>query len=676
MGVASLERASTPTGAVFLSYASQDADAARRICDALRAAGIEVWLDQSELRGGDAWDRKIRDQIRHCALFIPIISAHSQARLEGYFRREWKFAVERKRDIADELTFLLPVVIDETPERGASVPEGFHEVQWTRLPGGAALQEFIQHVSRLLTGHLDLPKPAVPALPPSPAPAPARPAAESKPRTPLRTWLLLTAVATAIIVGYIGIDRYVLQKSAQPSAASATAANADKSIAVLPFVDLSEKHDQAYFSDGLADQILNELARIPALKVIGRTSSFRFKDKAEDLREVGKALGAIYVLEGSVRRAGDQIRVTVQLIDTRDSSHLWSEVYDRSSGNVLQLQEEVATAIARVLQVTITGYFKQQNTTTLPEALDLYLRGIRDLDAATAQSTRRALTEFERTSELDPHFVPAVIGQAYAYAERAGNGYMPANEGYPQARLVIDRALALDPRSADAYATRALIRVNYDRDWSGGAADIAKAQEAGGSRFTYLPAAKIAGARGDMARAAELYEAKLATDPLDGESLQDLGWFVYPALGRYEEADAVLRRAKEVDPDYTNAVAYFDGINLLLRNRIDEAAGLIDAEKDETAREALRAAVDHARGRSQDSDAAIKRAIAAPNVWSWAIARAYAYRGNKPQALEWLNRAAADHDNVMWTVRTDPMLRNLAGDDGFRSFLRKINIQD
>src|SRR6202035_2350910 len=145
------------------------------------------------------------------------------------------------------------------------------------------------------------------------------------------------------------------------------------------------------------------------------------------------------------------------------------------------------------------------------------------------------------------------------------------------------------------------IRVNYDRDWSGGAADIAKAQELGGSRVAYLPTAKIAGAKGDMARVAELFEAQIATDPLDAESLQDLGWFVYPALGRFEEADAVLHRAGVVDPDYTNAVAYFAGINLLLRNRVNEAAALIDAEKDTAAREELRAAVDHARGRSRDS---------------------------------------------------------------------------
>src|SRR6202035_4586962 len=127
MGVDSLNRVVSQTGAVFLSYASQDADAAQRICAALRAAGIEVWCDQSELRGGDAWDRQIRRQIHDCALFIPIISAHSQARLEGYFRREWKLAVDRTHDMAEEKAFLVPVVIDDTSERYASVPDKFRD---------------------------------------------------------------------------------------------------------------------------------------------------------------------------------------------------------------------------------------------------------------------------------------------------------------------------------------------------------------------------------------------------------------------------------------------------------------------------------------------------------------------------------------------------------------------
>jgi len=136
MGVDSTDRVGMHAGAVFLSYASQDAEAAQKICDALRAAGIEVWFDQSELRGGDAWDRKIREQIHDCRLFIPVISANSERRDEGYFRREWSLAADRTRDMAHKRAFLVPVAIDGTPERGASVPEKFHELQWTRLPDG------------------------------------------------------------------------------------------------------------------------------------------------------------------------------------------------------------------------------------------------------------------------------------------------------------------------------------------------------------------------------------------------------------------------------------------------------------------------------------------------------------------------------------------------------------
>src|SRR5215470_575202 len=150
MGAESAEPASTPTGAVFLSYASQDAKAAQRICDALRAGGIEVWLDQSELRGGDAWDRQIRERIHDCRLFIALISVHTEARDEGYFRREWKLAVDRTHDMLEKKAFLLPVAIDATPERGAAVPEKFHEVQWTHLPGGETPPEFVAHVKRLL----------------------------------------------------------------------------------------------------------------------------------------------------------------------------------------------------------------------------------------------------------------------------------------------------------------------------------------------------------------------------------------------------------------------------------------------------------------------------------------------------------------------------------------------
>src|SRR5215472_1346799 len=142
---------STASRAVFLSYASEDAPPAQRIADALRSAGVEVWFDREELRGGDAWDQKIRQQIRDCRLFVPIISANTEARLEGYFRREWKLAVDRTEDMAGKVTFLLPIVIDDTPNATAEVPERFRHVQWTRLKGGEATPAFVGLVTKLLT---------------------------------------------------------------------------------------------------------------------------------------------------------------------------------------------------------------------------------------------------------------------------------------------------------------------------------------------------------------------------------------------------------------------------------------------------------------------------------------------------------------------------------------------
>ena len=149
--------ASTPTGAVFLSYASQDADAAKRICDALRTAGIEVWFDQSELRGGDAWDQSIRKQIKTCALFIPVISRHTHERREGYFRLEWNLALDRSRLISTTQAFFVPVVIDDTREDDEEVPERIRDIHWTRLPGGETPSAFVERVQRLLAGEASTP---------------------------------------------------------------------------------------------------------------------------------------------------------------------------------------------------------------------------------------------------------------------------------------------------------------------------------------------------------------------------------------------------------------------------------------------------------------------------------------------------------------------------------------
>ena len=328
--------------AVFLSYASEDAAAAQRLCDALQAIGVEVWFDQTELRGGDAWDQKIQQQIRDCALFIPIISQQTAERPEGYFRLEWDLADQRTHMVARNKAFIVPVCIDDTRDRGADVPESFLRAQWTRLPRGATPASFCTRIAALL---------GAAEAPPSPLPGISRALPLTLPRK--FNWRIAAAVAVAAAVALLAWQpwRAVPPKGIAASASAAT----EKSIAVLPFSDISEKHDQDYFADGIAEELRAVLVKIPSLKVIGRTSSMQFKGTQADLRTIGTRLGAGYVVEGSVRKSGPRIRVTAQLSESRSGTQLWAERYDRDFGDILNVQDQIATSIARALQLAVVA---------------------------------------------------------------------------------------------------------------------------------------------------------------------------------------------------------------------------------------------------------------------------------------------------------------------------------
>jgi hypothetical protein len=239
---------------VFLSYASQDAEAAQRICAALRSAGVEVWFDQSELRGGDAWDQSIRKQIKTCALFLPLISKHNHERAEGYFRLEWKLAVDRSHLNMANKAFLVPVVIDETADDDENVPEKFREVQWRRLPAGETRPEFVARIQQLLSGESAQ----------SPALALERAAAPLGKFSRAKAGGLGITVALAAVVAYVLIQRPWITKPAPPLAI----APPSHSITVLPFVDMSEKKDQEYFSDGLSEELIDMLTKVPELRAM------------------------------------------------------------------------------------------------------------------------------------------------------------------------------------------------------------------------------------------------------------------------------------------------------------------------------------------------------------------------------------------------------------------------
>ena len=391
--------------AVFLSYASQDAEAAGRICEALRSVGIEVWFDQSELRGGDAWDQAIRKQIKTCTLFLAVVSRNTHDRDEGYFRLEWKLAVDRCQLMAADKTFLLPVVIDDTRDDDGRVPERFREVQWTRLPSGETPPAFVARVQALLD-------PAAPRPVPGPtAAAPRTPPRRA--RIPLRAAVIFVAVALAAAGWLLRLARVAHRPEAIVAAAPATPSSFDPpphSIAVLPFVNLNRDPANDYFSDGLAEEILDALAHVPSLRVAARTSSFAFKESGLDLMAIARRLNVGAVLEGSVRRAGRTVRVTVQLIDVRSGYHLWSQTFDQKINDILSVQSTIAKTVATHLDSTLSGIGLATigaGSSRNVDAYDAFLRGAHALSAAIGKDDFRRAADFFREAILrDPSMAP------------------------------------------------------------------------------------------------------------------------------------------------------------------------------------------------------------------------------------------------------------------------------
>jgi TolB-like protein len=665
----------TSMGAVFLSYASEDAAAAERIADALRAAGIEVWFDREELRGGDAWDRRIREQIHDCRLFIPVISAHTEGRDEGYFRREWKLAVDRTHDMDEHKAFLVPVVIDVTSERGAHVPEKFRELQWTRLPAGATPSAFVERIQRLLAPQVSSASAATTPLShgPTTVQTPSRPDLRSWQSRPV-LWAIGVVLGAGLV--YFVTERvWVSKRTTSATVAAPSSISApDKSIAVLPFVDLSEKHDQEYFGDGMAEEILNLLVRIPELKVIGRTSSFAFKGRQADLPSIGRALGVAYIVEGSVRRSSERIRVTVQLVDARNGSHRWSNTFDGTPTDMIRFQDDIAVRVAHLLNLDIADPLLRRATVESPEAYEYYLRGIRELDTGTADGNDTARKYFQKALAIDPHFSPAAVGIATADQFNCVAGVHP-EVSCPLALASVEIALKLDPRSPDAYSVRAEVRTIFSWDWAGATADISKAADLGGSRVSIFAAARLACAKGDTARARRLYQEILTTDPFDSNAMEDLGFFVELNSRNYEEAESWVRRGLQITPGFVGGL-YSLGLAQLMQGKLDEALASMKQEKPEYGQAEGLALVYAAMGRKADSDAALNTMQRRNDYFPSDFARIYAFRRDLDRALRFLEAGYETHDPDLWYIKGDPLLKNLESDPRYKAFLRKMNLPE
>ncbi|MGH8318868.1 MAG: TPR end-of-group domain-containing protein [Steroidobacteraceae bacterium] len=498
--------------AVFLSYASEDAEAAARICDALRAGGIEVWLDQSELRGGDAWDASIRKQIKACALFIPIISANAHARAEGYFRLEWKLAVDRSHLIASDQPFLLPVVIDETPQADERIPDRFRDLQWSRLPAGETPPAFAERVSCLLS-----PEPAH-ALAEIRSPAAAAPHMAAAPR--------------------------LARENAHETAAVAAPAVATKpSIVVLPFNNMSGDPEQEYFSDGVTEDIITDLSNVSGLSVIARNTAFTYKGKPVRVQEVSRELGVTFLLEGSVRKAGSRVRVTGQLVNGKDGAHVWAGRYDRDLTDIFAIQDEIAHAIVEQLKVRLLPQEKKSITqapTDNVEAYTYYLRGRQFFHRHSRSYYQLAQRMFTKAVELDPRYARAYAG--IADCDSFLFIHYSVDVGIDKILATSARALELDAGLAEAHASHGLALSLAHRS-AEAMMEFEQAIKLNPNSFeSHYFYARARFAQKKLEQAAALFERAAELKPDDYQANAML-FMVYRSLHRDGDIEGVARKA-------------------------------------------------------------------------------------------------------------------------------------
>jgi TolB-like protein/tetratricopeptide (TPR) repeat protein len=645
----------------------------------LRAAGIEVWFDQSELRGGDAWDQKIRRELRDCALFMPVLSAHTAARHEGYFRLEWDLADQRTHMIARNRAFIVPVCVDALPDTSADTPESFQRVQWTRLPAGETPPAFVERVKHLLSGETSTATRSHAASGAAPALGKRAPASALSRRA-----LPVAAVVMALgAAAWLAINKpWISRPAAAPSSASvapAVFAPPPHSIAVLPFVNMSGDKDQEYISDGLTEELLNSLAQINELQVAARTSAFSFKDKDTDLGLIARKLNVGAILEGSVRRSGPTIRITAQLINAATGFHLWSKSYDRNLGDVLTLQTEIATAVAEALRVTLLGDVSQKielGGTRNAAAFDAYLRGLKAAQSRRddAKDIPPVIAAYTEAIRLDPKFALAFANRSFAftaYAEIVATG-AAIREDFEKAESDARRAIALAPELPQAHLALASVFENGTLDFTQAHEEYERALAlAPGNAAVLRFSGAFAALMGHFDVGIAAARRAVVLDPLARNSYLVLGGALYSAR-RYREAATAYAQAISLNPDYTEP--YADrGLAFYGLGDLQSARASCEAKRDDLYSPPCLAVAYDKLGRHADAEgelAKIKARLGDSGAYQYATI--YAQWGDHAKALEWLDTAMRLRDPALESLKTDPLFEPLRKEPRFQAAMREL----
>jgi TolB-like protein/lipoprotein NlpI len=493
----------------------------------------------------------------------------------------------------------------------------------------------------------------------------------------------LTILGALLALGGFLLLRYEPATETPATATMTTAAPAvdppnRKSIAVLPFTDMSAEKNQEYMSDGVAEEVLNRLAKVPELKVIARTSSFVFKGEKKDIAEIAKRLNVAHVLEGSVRKSGDKVRITAQLIRASDSTHLWSEAYDRPLDDIFAVQDEIAGAIAQELQLKLASepHSRRQGETQNLEAYELYLRGIRADEQTTKASVDAAGEYLQRAVDLDPNYGKAWATLAVQVTNKTDLGLLGTVDGYGQARQFAQHALEVSPDFAGGHAALAYIHLVFDWDWEAVEEQVKRALELDPTNvYALTVAGKLYTVLGRWNEARHPFRVALARDPLDSYLILNLALTAY-LEGQFAESERNYRQLLELEPGFLWTRITF-AKTLLAQGDPQAALAMAQQETDEAIRLVYLSIMLRAAGEHGAADEALQQQIAQwADTGAFYVAQTYAHRGDHDLAIEWLERAYRQKDPALIEITGEPLFEGMVDDPRFKAFLRKMKLPE
>jgi adenylate cyclase len=444
-----------------------------------------------------------------------------------------------------------------------------------------------------------------------------------------------------------------------------------RSIAVLAFDDMSPEGDQEYLSDGIAEELLNLLAKIPELRVISRSSAFSFKGQNLELTEIAKRLDVGHILEGSVRKSGNRVRITAQLIDARSDTHLWSETYDRTLDDVFAIQDDIAATVVAQLKITLLGEAPHVAQAD-PQAYALLLQARHLGRMGTAESHEQSTALYEQALAIDPEYPAAWAGLARIYSSMASLGLLPWDEAYARAREATEKALAIDPDHAPAHSTLGWIEMMHDNDLAQAARHFERALQLDpvdeGIKFSATALLRALG-RADQAIAWR--ERHTARDPVNPSAHSNLG-LAYIGAGRWDDAIASLETALRLSPG--RLLARYDiGVALLMKGEPEAALESFSIEGDESLRVTGQALALYTLGKQDEylarRDELIERW---GDQWPFQVADVYAWTGDADRAFDWLDRAFVQNHINLLELRQKPFYRPLHADPRWHKFLERL----